>query len=244
MDHHFVARAMCKVTEELLWLPRREWALKREPTASLLIRVGSGKKTYLSHKRDISRGADMKLTYGVLMIADKCDPNRMGQWLSAREVKDRGYYGGELTLLNVLAHTICHEFGHFVQVILGRSYSGSVHNDEFYTILDRIHGGGEGDKIRAALHDRCMQLNIDLRRIIAHDSDQRVQSYTGDPNARALTMRDVRKGQLLQFLKPPRPGLGAVRVFEKRRTKIVVELVADSTKKWIGPPAIFSVAPQ
>lgn len=240
MDHQFVARAMCKITEEMLWRPRKSWALKHNPTASLRIRVGNGKATYLSSNRDLAKGANMTLTYGVMMVASKTNPDKMGKWLTAREIKQRGYFGGELTLLNVLAHTMAHEFGHFVQVILGRSYSGSVHNPEFYNILDRIHSGGEANKIREALHEHCMQLNIDLTRIRASDGTKVLPTGSHAAGERVLTMRDVRKGQLLAFLDRAMAKLGPVRVHEKRRTRIVVELVADTKRKWLAYPAGFS----
>ena len=143
------------------------WAAKHNPKARLTIRVGSGKKTYLSHSRDVATNAHMTLTYGIKMVASKSDPNYICKWLTSREVHERKYFNGQINLLNVLAHTMAHEFGHFVQVILGRRYDGSVHNQEFYVILDRIHASGEGERIRDALHRNCLLHGIDLTRISA-----------------------------------------------------------------------------
>jgi hypothetical protein len=243
MNHQTVASAMCKVTDEVLWQPRKAWALKHNPGADLKFRVGSGKKTYLRHQRDLADDARMTITYGSQMVASKTDPVAMCRWLSSREIHKRRYYDGELNLLNILSHTIAHEFGHFVQVILGRSYSGSVHNAEFYTILDRIHSGGEGDKIREALHSACMHLGIDLRRISANPEGLNQLSGRLPSGEKAMTMREVREGQQLWFLAPAMQCFGPVRVREKRRTRIVVESITESSHRWIGYPAGFSRTP-
>lgn len=234
MNHALVAKAMCKVTEELLWKPRIEWALKHNPTADLKLRVGSGEKTYLSHRRDVDKDARMTLTFGSKMVASKTNPVELGNWRTGKEVGERGYYGGEVTLLNVLAHTMAHEFGHFVQVVLGRRYSGSVHNPEFYTVLDRIHAKGEGDRIRAALHERCLIHNIDLMKIGA------IAQASSEP---VLTMRDIRRGQELWFRDPSLHCHNPVRVIKKNRTRIVVQGVQDSRRSWSAPPAVFKDVP-
>lgn len=230
MNHVLVAKAMCRVTDELLWKPRIGWALKHNPTADLKVRVGSGKATYLAHRHDVERDARMTLTYGAKMVASKTDPVKLCQWTTGREVSERGYYEGELTLLNVLAHTMAHEFGHFVQVILGRRYSGSVHNHEFYKILDRIHNSGEGDRIRTALDDRCLAENINLREV-AHSAQ-----IESEP---ALRFSDIRIHQELLFINPEMHFHNPVRVIKKLRKKIVVVSQADRRQAWTGPPSQF-----
>ncbi len=234
MNYAIVAKAMCIVTEELLWKPRIGWALERNPTADLRLRVGSGKKTYLSIRNDSNRNASMTITYGVKMVESVTDPISLGQWLTSREIRDRGYYGGQITLLNVLAHTIAHEFGHFVQAILGRYESGSVHNAGFYEILDRIHARGEAERIREALYKRCLVHNIDLRLI-----GELAQSSC----LPALTMKDIRLNQELWFRNPKMAAHNPVRVTEKRRTRIVVASVSDEGQKWVAPPGVLSLKP-
>lgn len=240
MNHHIVALAMCRITEDLLWKPRMAWASKHNPKAKLTIRVGSGKKTYLSHPRDVKANAHMTLTYGVKMVASKTDPNYICKWLTSREVHERKYYGGQITLLNVLAHTIAHEFGHFVQVILGRRYDGSVHNEEFYVILDRIHASGEGDKIRDALHRQCMLHGIDLSRISATKEALNTLSGKLPSGEKPLGMREIHRHQQLWFRDPSMRSVGPVRVKEKRRTKSVVAAVADPKRQWLAYPAGFT----
>ncbi|MFG8752439.1 hypothetical protein ACEPU1_29435 [Pseudomonas aeruginosa] len=240
MNHHTVALAMCRITEELLWKPRMGWAAKHNPTARLTIRVGSGKKTYLSHPRDVAENAHMTLTYGVKMVADKSDPTYICKWLTSREVHERGYYGGQINLLNVLAHTMAHEFGHFVQVILGRRYDGSVHNQEFYVILDRIHASGEGDKIRDALHQSCLLYGIDLSKITASQEGLNILAGKLPNGEKPLGMREIYRHQKLWFRDPTMHSVGPVRVKEKRRTKIVVETVEEPKRRWVGYPAGFT----
>jgi hypothetical protein len=243
MNHNIIARAMCKVTNDLLWKPRINWAIKHNSTADLTIRVGSGNKTYVSHKRDSAKNASMTLTYGAKMVADKMDPDRMAIWRTSREVFERKYYGGQLTLLNVLGHTMAHEFGHFVQVILGRRYSGSVHNEEFYTILDRIHASGEGDAIRDALYSECMKHSIDLSLITAGQTGLGRLTGKLPTGEQALKITDIRKDQQLWFLDERLQSVGPVIVREKLRTRVMVESVALPSRVWRAYPAGLSSTP-
>ncbi len=243
MDHHFIANAMCRVTEDLLWKPRMAWARNRYPGTSLTVRVGSGKKTCLTHHHNLSVNAEMTLTYGVRMIQEKTQPDLMCRWRTALEVHARRYYGGELNLLNVLSHTMAHEFGHFVQNILGRRYSGSVHNDEFYTILDRIHSSGEGIKIRSALHALCLQRGMDLQRVIPSEASVLALSGCLPDGEKLLTMSEIRVGEKLWHRDAKARFFNPMKVIEKRRTRIVVKSVRDERRRFIGHPAGFSKSP-
>jgi hypothetical protein len=46
MYHHLIANAMCKVTDQILRQPRKDWAMKRCPGNELELRVGAGKKQH------------------------------------------------------------------------------------------------------------------------------------------------------------------------------------------------------
>lgn len=216
------------------------WAAKHNPKARLRIRVGSGQKTYLSHPRDVTTDANMTLTYGVKMVASKTDPHLICKWLTSREIHERNYFNGQINLLNVLAHTMAHEFGHFVQVILGRRYDGSVHNHEFYAILDRIHASGEGEKIRDALHQNCMLHGIDLSRIRASQEGLNVLAGKLPNGEKPLSMREIHRHQTLWFRDPAKHSVGPVRVKDKRRTRIIVETVEEPKRRWLGHPASFT----
>lgn len=236
MNHKSIAAAMCDVTEELLWKPRQPWAQRKLPGAELTFRVGTGRKTYLRHCRE---SPAMVITYGYKMVADKTDSSTMCTWLTAREIYDRGYYNRQLTLLNVLSHTIAHEFGHCVQVILGRRYNGSVHNAEFYEILDRIHASEEADRIRSALHSRCIDQGYDLRKIAATQADLNMLSGKMPNGEQALTLRDVRVGEMLFFSPPAMQRFNPVKVVEKRRTRIVVASMINPSQRWIAGSGAF-----
>lgn len=168
MDHRFIAQTMCDLTREILWEPRRQWALRRRPDGELILRVGRGKATCVKHRRNGT--GPLMLTFGVKMIASKTDPRMLCRWRSGKEILERGYFGGELTLLNVLAHTVVHEFGHVVQVLMGVREPGSSHSPEFYQILDKAHRNGHADRIRDCLHNACLQRGIDLASI-SYSSD-------------------------------------------------------------------------
>lgn len=236
MNHNAIAAAMCEVTDELLWQPRLSWARRKMPGAELTFRVGTGRKTYLRSRRGSSA---MVITYGSKMIASKTDSSSMCKWLTAREIHERGYYGGQLTLLNVLSHTVAHEFGHCVQVILGRRYDGSVHNTEFYEILDRIHASEDADRIRSALHARCIDQGHDLRKITASQADLNALNGMMPNGEQALTMRDISIGEKLFFCPVEMQQFNPVRVTAKRRTRIVVASTVNPTQRWVASPGAF-----
>jgi hypothetical protein len=136
-----IAQLMCRATDETL-----------SPLAhgvSLQLRVGSGRATY--HRYDPATG-EHRINYGVRMVADKASPETCSAWLSAREIRGRGYFGGILSESNLLAHTCCHEFAHLLQTRQGRRRRGSVHNQAFYRLLDELHGNGHADALKRSLH--------------------------------------------------------------------------------------------
>ena len=116
---------MCQTTRDILWTPAEGWVQQANPGAGLALRVGSGQATY--HRFD-PRKKQHLITYGARMIAAKHQPATAQGWLSTREIRGRGYFGGEVTVLNLLAHTCCHEFAHLLQHSAGQRHYGSVHN--------------------------------------------------------------------------------------------------------------------
>ena len=137
-----LGKLMCEVTENLLWHS------SGAAGSNLHCRVGSGQATY--HKFDPHRKQHL-ITYGVRMIAAKQHPDSARGWLSLRELLHRGYFGGEPSPLNLLAHTCCHEFAHLLQCQAGQRYRGSVHNRHFYGFLDQLHRDGRARATRQAL---------------------------------------------------------------------------------------------
>lgn len=150
---------MCAVTASTLWHPVAGDIRSRKPGAVLQCRVGSGQATY--HRFDESNN-EHRITFGVRMILAKHQPGTAVGWLSSREISDRGYFGRQLSTLNLLAHTCCHEFAHLLQHAAGQRRRGSVHNRHFYTILDRLHQRGDARAVRDELlkHARKNDLSI------------------------------------------------------------------------------------
>lgn len=58
------------------------------------------------------------------------------------------YFDGKITVTNSLAWCACHEFSHFIQRMNGWRYDGSVHNDDFYRVCDRLHRSGLAHQVR------------------------------------------------------------------------------------------------
>lgn len=219
-----VAHHMCTITHEHMWIPRIQWAKRRIPTVSLKIRAGTGKATYLAHpviqgSSKSKRPFECTLTYGVKMIESKCKSNEALGWLSAREIVSRNYYQGEVSLLNLLSHTIIHEFGHFIQCLMGERTDNSVHNDAFYAILDRAHSRGHGEKVRQALHELCLKDGIDLSSI---NFEKELQA-----RSECLQMQDIIPGQLFNVKHPEYKNYNPYRVEKKNRTTVRIV----STKK-------------
>jgi hypothetical protein len=141
---------MCTVTEQVLWSPSHN---------QLMCRVGSGQATY--HRFD-PHSRQHQITYGVRMIEAKHHPDTARGWLSGREIQQRGYFDGQLSPLNLLAHTCCHEFAHLLQHNAGKRFRGSVHNPHFYRILDDLHASGRAAATRATLQDLAEKQGLQL----------------------------------------------------------------------------------
>ena len=154
-----IGTLMCQTTRDILWTPAESWVQQANPGAGLALRVGSGQATY--HRFD-PRKKQHLITYGARMIAAKHQPATAQGWLSTREIRGRGYFGGEVTVLNLLAHTCCHEFAHLLQHSAGQRHYGSVHNRHFYEALDDLHHSGAADATRRHLSGLASDCGIEL----------------------------------------------------------------------------------
>ncbi|MCM0614045.1 hypothetical protein KFJ24_16275 [Marinobacter sediminum] len=150
---------MCEATHSVLWQPASSWVRNRLPGSSMVCRVGSGQATYHRFEPQLKQH---QITYGVRMIKAKYHPDTASGWLSGREILKRGYFNGELSPLNLLAHTCCHEFAHLLQHSAGQRFRGSVHNRHFYAILDELHDSGGAEATRQALAKRADEQNLTL----------------------------------------------------------------------------------
>lgn len=233
LNHASIARAMCDISDEVLWKPRIKWARSIQPEVNLRFRVGSGKKTYLGG----AGWANLAITYGVGMVESKSDPLNMCQWLTSREIVQRKYYGGELTLLNVLAHTMAHEYGHLIQRLRGHRYYGSVHNKHFYEVLDRIHANTDSERLREKLHSAALAQGMDLSAIVATTKTFKVAED-------ALCIRTVRAGDLVEFIDADSKAMlgNPYKVERKLKTKIQIKSLKNPLQVYRAHPGILRKA--
>lgn len=156
-QHKAVAEAMCGVTKDIVWNHIKDWAENKKPGIIFQCRPGAGRATYHKHKHG---SLTHTITFGAEMVQSKTTPKEIAHWTTSREIIERGYYNGELSTLNALAHCCLHEAGHLVQVLLGRRYKGSVHNEEFYQILDRSHQSEIAAQVKDELQARSRRQGI------------------------------------------------------------------------------------
>lgn len=192
-----LGKLMCAVTRDCLWRPVEQSVQARSPGSFLHCRVGSGQATY--HRFD-PRDRQHRITYGARMIAAKHQPETASGWLSSREIRKRGYFGGELSTLNLLAHTCCHEFAHLLQQSAGQRFRGSVHNRHFYSLLDELHGNGAAQTTREALAERAEHLGLALpdTRFDPVDTRQQIARWEVGDTVRFGTGRRELHGEIVR----------------------------------------------
>ncbi len=143
-QHKAIAKLLCDATDEVLWHGTADGHGSRSVRHQLHCRVGTGEATYyrsLGHNRHL-------INYGLKMVASKHNSQIAAQWRTGREILQRGYFDGKLSLSGLLAHTCCHEFSHALQSINGWISRGSIHNQQFYRIVDSIHDSGVAQQVR------------------------------------------------------------------------------------------------
>lgn len=188
-----LAQILCEATEAVLWQHVQPWLAQRPGSHHLHCRVGRGEATYYSAREE----GQHLLTYGWKMVASKYDAGLARQWRTGAELLQRRYFEGEMTVANVLAHTCCHEFGHVIQGINGWISHGSIHNADFYRIVDRIHHSGAALRVRNHLVEASLAQGIGLEFLSSESAPQ------GDTAA-------FRPGELVSFEYRGRPVLGEV----------------------------------
>ena len=140
MDPNVIANLLVSATQRGLLKRVETWLERNHPNAKLKVRVGRGQATQVSFTEGED---DYTLTYGVKMIQSKFTSYaQCSAWTTGKEILKRGYFNGKLTVKHALVHTVIHEFGHFIQILGGYVQAGSIHNDKFYEILDRMHKSG------------------------------------------------------------------------------------------------------
>lgn len=189
-----VAHLLCVATEQVLWAHVQPWLAKQPVRHQLYCRVGRGEATYYRN----TGSNEHTLTYGWKMVASKYDAAVAAQWRTGGEILKRGYFGGELDLPALLAHTCCHEFAHLIQSIKGWIFRGSIHNSEFYRILDRIHSAGTAHLVLDFIERQACTQGMDLGFI-----------EPGKP-VQVMAQRCFNPGELVSFDYKGNPVLGEV----------------------------------
>ncbi len=129
-------------------------------TTTVNTRIGSGRATYCRRY-----AKHYCITYGRGMILDKLDPNLCVGWLTGREISERHYFDAEINYLNLLSHTICHEFAHVVQFEYAPKTrkAAKVHDKVFYYLLDEIHEQGYGQAVKDDLSEHARRYQLPLQ---------------------------------------------------------------------------------
>lgn len=141
--HKALANLMVKASIDVLYKQHLPWLKNKYPKVSLRFRVGSGEATNHKFFADKIYNSEHSITFGALMVASKLNSRDHGaSWTTGKEIKDRGYFNGRLSMQSLLVHTILHEYAHFYQSLRDGYTKGSVHNDSFYEILDRLYTSG------------------------------------------------------------------------------------------------------
>jgi len=143
-----IAEFLCQLTEDHLWNSTSFSDVIAFDRYKLKTRIGCGMATYCKFNPKENM---FTINYGKKMIESKFNQQQVKLWMTYREVDSRHYYNRVTTLINILAHTVCHEFAHVIQQVTKSISKGSIHNAHFYSILDKIHTSDESVIIRQKL---------------------------------------------------------------------------------------------
>ncbi|GAA3949787.1 hypothetical protein [Allohahella marinimesophila] len=152
------ASALCDFTKTRLWnTAHASDALYLNH--DLLCRPGVGRATY--HRFDSASRRHL-IVFGQKMIVDKWQSvvngtGALERWLTVREIRRRGYFDGLVSLESVLLQTCLHEFAHLLQTVDRKRRYGSVHNEAFYTHLQRLHDTVDLNLARSQLRELLPQ---------------------------------------------------------------------------------------
>lgn len=216
--HRHLAQLMAGITRDVLW----QRSGRASEGGRLHCRAGRGRATW--HRFNPAR-AQHEIVFGALMVADKSCPRASAHWLSSREIRHRGYWGGTVSMLNLLAHTCCHEFAHLLQTRAGERQYGRVHTPAFYRLLDGLHEAGQADAVRSELKAKANRQGLPL-------ADARYEeSAAAKPDL-------FRPGDRVRFGHAPALKEGRVRRVN-RKTCTVEGLGADRGRHYRVPPQLM-----
>lgn len=231
-----IFEGMRHATQALL-AEHQAWAEDRIGAFTLEIKLGRGRRTYLRHARSLQRGRktglfkparaatetgyDFQLVYGRHCIEDMFDDEQYWRWKSFKEIEQYGcsvnadadaIQTATLTPLQHLAHIVMHEFSHFIQAVLGQRYDGSVHNREFYNILNDSYNAGAQQSVIQCMIQHAEKCPVTMTAL--H------QTYPPKPKAATTPAHDFIHGQRVSFTYQRQRYQGTIVRLNKQRATV------------------------
>tara|TARA_B100000700_G_scaffold178953_1_gene197616 strand:- start:11939 stop:12976 length:1038 start_codon:yes stop_codon:yes gene_type:complete len=165
----------------------------------LSVRVGSGRRT--CHQFDRLQRNSV-ITYGKKAINDKIQNGQKSLgYTTAKEIKQYGFFNGKITTKNLLVAVVLHEYAHYIQVLNGQRYRGSVHNDHFYEILNDLHYQGYANEVKSFLDNDPVFNQLPDEKINEEANNLKEKIKTGDKvsftlkSGKKVTQRVIRLNQ-------------------------------------------------
>lgn len=184
---HLIAELLIDATENVLMKSVEDWMNKKHPNKKLTYKIGSGKRTY---HRKISDNKSI-IVYGKKMIESKLSSYKnCSNWLTSKEIISRNYFNKEITIQNVLCAVIMHETAHYFQVIAGYRDIGSVHNEHFYRILDKMYASGATQKVYDYLNKHQLFRNLEF---------EKKYENLEELNIIIFSKNDIKEGNVISF---------------------------------------------
>lgn len=144
INYRKITRLMVNATKDILHKSCQSWLDMKYPNTKLTIKIGTGKAT---HHKKLSHG-NHQIVFGVDMIKEVMESEYISsKWRHGEEIVERQYFNGVLSPQHMMVAAVMHEYAHFVQVLNGGRTYKSVHNKNFYEILDRMHANGHANNI-------------------------------------------------------------------------------------------------
>lgn len=174
-DFYVIANIMCQAAENL-WQQRID-IQNRLPGYSLCSRVGRGRATYFKcHPKK----KELLFNFGAVMVEQKSKPDLAGNWLTCSEILRRGYFNGTPSFLNLIAHTVLHEFCHLIhysECVHNKTRRSGPHNAHFYRLLNELHQSEHSVWIKEFISQQIQIKGICLDKLSKTDTVKSVKDF-------------------------------------------------------------------
>lgn len=144
-DFKKIAELMIESAQNILISHSQKWLNEKYPDHKILFKVGSGRRTYHVYKKSSKTHI---IVFGIKMIESKTlNFSSLKRWTTYSEIYNRKYFNSIGNIQTSLAATVVHEVAHLFQNLIYGRIKNSVHNDEFYSVLDKMHKNGHAEKV-------------------------------------------------------------------------------------------------